>query len=1337
MKKLFIVFLLTIISSLSFAQLSGTYYIGAVPGSRPGGGDPEFVRLGKAFDSLNTVGVSGPCTFYFLDASYTEAANIALACTGTSATNTILFKPYTGVVTNIHFTQLADNTGPSARIVFGSNTIAAYTLVTMDYVTFDGSNTVGGTTRDLSITEVNNTPTFQYGIRFVGDVNNFNLKNVKITISETSGGSSYGVLVTPRNQSATDYIPDYITVDNCEVVITGGGACQGMSIGASGTLLGPNYPTGIVFRNNKITARTRGFFLSTGTGDVDIYGNEIYVNQTNTSTLSQGIYAFSVASPTKVINIYKNKFMQLQTANNAVGDWGILGIFIGTQGIYNIYNNLITNFSTTTVAANPSCVVEGIRVSTATVNGITTNFYHNTVVIPDLTIVPGTGTVIPKAFYLNFSGASGTRAADLKNNIFASQEDDFLSYSMVWRDTTSGEAVTSNYNDLSFVTNGKAGLYNATDCNALSDWQTNASLDANSISSDPLFVASADFHLQGSSPCINAGTNAGIATDLDGNPRPEPSGTLYDIGAYEYQAAPAPPAPVANAATNIYYTNFSANWSSSAGATSYQLDVALDNGFTSFVSGYNNLNVGNVTTYSITGLNDNTPYYYRVRAYNGLASGNSNTITLTTLQMISYSGTYYVGASGTAPRPGESDPNFSTIKDACNALNQGKITGNVTMYITSNITEPVNAALGVNTGSYTITFKPYTGVTPTINFTQTSDNSGPSGQWVIGSKSTSSWDSLVAITNVIIDGSNTNGGTTRDLTFTNVENDVTYNYGIRIVGNADNITLKNFNITITEAGNTVNSTYGINFAARGSLIPDNGIVDNCNITVTESPTGQGISITPSTTPSTGLTSTGMIFRNNLIQARTRGIFVNVGSAFSAYNNTIQLTQTSGGFLSQGIYVVSTNGVTSHTCNIYNNKIIQLATANLVAGSGTTGITIDNPGTYNIYNNMICGFDQTAASTLGIFQGIRSNSSSALLTLNIYYNTIVIPEDADLTGADVGGIAGIALANAGFAGSATIKNNIIMVSNNPTCFGIYRANAGGTFVSDYNDIYTPGTGGNAGAWNGTAQQTLALWQSASSQDANSKSVSVTFSAVNDLHLSGGSIGDGNLAAAPIIGFTTDIDGDTRNAYWPYMGVDEVTASPLTLKLTLKALIQGIYANSGTDDTLVVCLAKPSSPYTKYFPLKGLSSATGVDFYFPKSNNEASYYISIKNRNSIETWSASPITFPSGIATYDFTSAQAQSFGGNVVNVSGKWCIYNGDVVVDEFIDGSDVSDCFNDANIGASGYIITDLTGDDFVDGTDVSVAFNNANAGVGAYYPTKKLMKKNSIEIKKVEQIQE
>ncbi|NDI98744.1 T9SS sorting signal type C domain-containing protein [Flavobacterium sp. LaA7.5] len=50
-----------------------------------------------------------------------------------------------------------------------------------------------------------------------------------------------------------------------------------------------------------------------------------------------------------------------------------------------------------------------------------------------------------------------------------------------------------------------------------------------------------------------------------------------------------------------------------------------------FVTGYNGLDVGNVTSYEVTGLNEFTTYYYRVRAYStNSTSVNSNTTAVTT-----------------------------------------------------------------------------------------------------------------------------------------------------------------------------------------------------------------------------------------------------------------------------------------------------------------------------------------------------------------------------------------------------------------------------------------------------------------------------------------------------------------------------------------------------------------------------------------------------------------------------------------------------------------------------------------------------------------------------------
>jgi hypothetical protein len=93
----------------------------------------------------------------------------------------------------------------------------------------------------------------------------------------------------------------------------------------------------------------------------------------------------------------------------------------------------------------------------------------------------------------------------------------------------------------------------------------------------------------------------------------------------------APPTPVAIAASDISAYSFKANWNASVGATSYLLDVSVSPSFASFVTGYNNLNVGNVASYTVSGLYSNTTYYYRVRAVNSIGtSASSNRITTAT-----------------------------------------------------------------------------------------------------------------------------------------------------------------------------------------------------------------------------------------------------------------------------------------------------------------------------------------------------------------------------------------------------------------------------------------------------------------------------------------------------------------------------------------------------------------------------------------------------------------------------------------------------------------------------------------------------------------------------------
>jgi hypothetical protein len=92
----------------------------------------------------------------------------------------------------------------------------------------------------------------------------------------------------------------------------------------------------------------------------------------------------------------------------------------------------------------------------------------------------------------------------------------------------------------------------------------------------------------------------------------------------------APGTPVAS---NISQTGFTVTWTaSSTPSVTYTLDVSTNSGFTSFVSGYNGLNVGTNLTLDISGLSSNTTYYVRVKAVSAdCSSAYTSTLTVATL----------------------------------------------------------------------------------------------------------------------------------------------------------------------------------------------------------------------------------------------------------------------------------------------------------------------------------------------------------------------------------------------------------------------------------------------------------------------------------------------------------------------------------------------------------------------------------------------------------------------------------------------------------------------------------------------------------------------------------
>jgi len=260
------------------------------------------------------------------------------------------------------------------------------------------------------------------------------------------------------------------------------------------------------------------------------------------------------------------------------------------------------------------------------------------------------------------------------------------------------------------------------------------------------------------------------------------------------------------------------------------------------------------------------------------------------------------------------------------------------------------------------------------------------------------------------------------------------------------------------------------------------------------------------------------------------------------------------------------------------------------GSNNTEVNITN-NFFCIYRNVSCGALRCYFTTIGLIFSADNSYTPADISANINYNSLSITgylfglyEYSDVTGWDI-------RIN---TGNMTIKNNLIYnigfaTSYKAPPFGtgsVIKVGSGASINADYNcyryllgldaswDYLTDNNSLKLRDGKDIDINQLETWYKNKDSDDNSSKISdirrtddiddyrisaypneqhsifksAAFADVmtGNLHLTGASIGDIDLAGTHIPGITTDIDNQTRIS--PYKGADEIADFPLPVELS---------------------------------------------------------------------------------------------------------------------------------------------------------------------------------------------
>ena len=326
------------------------------------------------------------------------------------------------------------------------------------------------------------------------------------------------------------------------------------------------------------------------------------------------------------------------------------------------------------------------------------------------------------------------------------------------------------------------------------------------------------------------------------------------------------------------------------------------------------------------------------------------------------SGTHNVG----------SGEEFTSLEEAFNALMSEGNTGDVTFLITDDLTESANVVLGYDPGEEsTITIKPAPGTAPVITFLGTSDNSVYNGALIIGLPEPDGGGASLTFTrNIIFDGSNSDNGTTRDLTLRTDTGALNSNI-FRVIGDTDNIQFRNINFEINQPGNPFNT---FQVTSRADAVHNDIFIINNSFTNLNANSARAIMTDGIVSAENGPRLT---IEGNDILTRRYGIWLReVGGNTTIRNNTISIEHT-GDFFAYGVLVDEVADTASEI--IIENNIFQ----NSVSPNTMVGIRGSAAANYLISGNTF----QELSSGSGITRAVWVDSEGSYLISDNLFNQI--------------------------------------------------------------------------------------------------------------------------------------------------------------------------------------------------------------------------------------------------------------------------------------------------------------------------------------------------------------